>query len=134
MREEIFVKNGVSETVRPSTEIVGKARRRQFSTSYIDRILKELDDAPHGEAGKILRREGLYSKQVAKWRKQRASGVDVKRGRKPESGSDLRKHNEQQQREIARLQRKLMQAEKIIEVQKKVAELLGVIQPNDEVR
>ena len=48
-----------------STEIVGKARRRRFNTSYIDRILKELDEAPHGEGGKILRREGLYSRQVA---------------------------------------------------------------------
>lgn len=134
MRDETFSKNGSVETVRSSTEIVGKARRRQFSAAYIDRILKELDEAPHGEGGKILRREGLYSKQVATWRKHRAEGVESKRGRKPESGSELKKQNEQQQREIARLQRKLMQAEKIIEVQKKVAELLGVILPNDEVR
>ena len=50
-------------------------------------------------------------------RKRRAGGAEVQRGRKPESGSDLKKHNEQP-REIMRLQRKLMQAEKIIEVQK----------------
>ncbi len=93
-----------------------------------------MDDAPHGEASKILRREGLYSKQVAKWRKQRVSGVTTKRGRKAEASVDLKKRVEQQQRENARLQRKLMQAEKIIEVQKKVAELLGVILPNDEVQ
>jgi hypothetical protein len=134
MREEMNVRNGSGDVVRSTTEIVGKARRRQFSAAYIDRILQELDEAPHGEGGRILRREGLYSNQVSTWRKQRLTGVESKRGRKPELGRDLKKRNEQQQREIARLQRKLMQAEKIIEVQKKVSELLGVILPSDEVR
>lgn len=91
MRVEAFVKNGSAEEGRPSTEIVGQTGRRQVSTSYIDRILKELDDAPHGESGKILRREGLYSKQVAKWRKQRASSVTTKRWRKSEASVDLKK-------------------------------------------
>ena len=57
-------------------------------------------------------------------------GVTTKRGRNAEASVDLKKRIEMQHRENARLQRKLMQAEKIIEVQKKVAELLGVILPS----
>lgn len=134
MREGTFVVNGSSGVERSSTEIVGKARRRQFSTSYIDQILNELDAASHGERGKILRREGLYAKQVSRWRQQRATGVRNRRGRKPGTGTDQQQGKARLERENARLRRKLMQAEKIIEVQKKVAELLGVVLPSDEER
>jgi len=104
---------GVSKSTK-SNEIVGKSRRRVFSTAYIEKILAELDQASYGESGKILRREGLYSTHVANWRKQHASAGKVTRGRKGASEAELKKRNEHLQRQIARLERKLDQAEKII--------------------
>lgn len=127
--------NGHVDVVTPrSTEVVAKPGRRRFTVAYIDTILKELDAARHGEIGKILRREGLYAKQVAMWRKQRESGVQPKRGPKPTASSEVRKELARQEREIARLRRKLEQAEIIIEVQKKVATLLSMMDTSDEQR
>lgn len=117
-----------------STEVVAKPNRRRFTQSYIEAVLKELDEAAHGEKGKILRREGLYTKQVARWREERACGMPAKRGRKPTASSDLRKELARQEREIARLRRKLEQAEIIIDVQKKVAALLNAPDTSEESR
>lgn len=117
-----------------STEVVAKPSRRRFTQAYMDAVLKELDQAEHGQKGKILRREGLYTKQVARWREERASGVSAKRGRKPTASSDLRKELARQEREIARLRRKLEQAEIIIDVQKKVAALLNAQDTSEESR
>lgn len=118
-------------TIR-STEVMAKAGRRRFSPAYIEAVLQELDAAPHGEVGKILRREGLYTKQVTRWRRERATGSTAKRGRKPTAGSELRKELARQERELIRLRRKLEQAEIIIEVQKKVAALLNGPDTNED--
>lgn len=130
------VENGTNGLVKGATsgspEVVVKPQRRQFSEAYIDAILKELDSAAHGEKGKILRREGLFSKQVTAWKKQRVSGSGVKRGPKVKSGVDIRKELAMREREIARLRRKLEQAEIIIDVQKKVASLLGSMDQSEE--
>lgn len=115
-----------------STEVVAKAGRRKFTKSYIEVVLQELDAAAHGEVGKILRREGLYTKQVARWRRERVTGTTKQRGRKPAAAGDLRKELARQERELVRLRRKLEQAEIIIEVQKKVAALLNGPDTNEE--
>ena len=124
---------GVGKSTK-SNEIVGKSRRRVLNAAYIEKILAELDQAPHGESGKILRREGLYSTQVVNWRKQKAKGAKATRGRKGATEVDLKKQNEHLQPQIARLERKLDQAEKIIEVQKKVSALLEFVLPSSEVQ
>ena len=64
--------------VEVGTEVVGVATRRAFSDAYKRRILEEVDRAQPGEIGLILRREGLYSSQLATWRKWR-SGVTSKK-------------------------------------------------------
>ena len=119
-------------------EVPAKARRRQFSAEYRLRILQEADTCKGaGEIGALLRREGLYSSNLITWRKQRDVGAlssmrAVRRGRKPKAEDPRLKAKD---REIARLQRRLKQAEAIIEVQKKVAEILGIplkSQPDDE--
>ena len=122
----------VDGLVHRSTEVVAKPGRRRFTTAYMDAILNELDSARHGEIGKILRREGLYAKRVAMWRKQHITGVQPKRGPKPTASSEVRKELARLARENARLLRKLEQAEMIIDVQKKVAALLSVMDPSDE--
>lgn len=134
MSETAVELNGVNQSiVGRNTEVVPKNSRRRFTKAYIERILKELDDAPHGEMGKILRREGLYTKTITKWKNDREQGNgESKRGRKAVPQEDLRKRIDKLERESASLKRKLYQAEKIIEVQKKVSELLGIILPDEE--
>jgi transposase-like protein len=119
-------------------EVPAKAKRRRFSTEYRLRILREADACKaSGELGALLRREGLYSSLLSVWRRQREEGALValrarKRGPKAKLVDPRVK---QLERENARLQRRLKQAEAIIEVQKKVAEILGIplkSQPDDE--
>ncbi len=110
-------------------EVVPKAERRRFSAEYKLRILTEADACTkRGEIGALLRREGLYSSHLDKWREQRRKGTlqalaPQKRGPKPDPQAAeiarLRRENE-------RLQQRLQQAETIIEVQKKLAALLGL--------
>lgn len=113
----------------PSTEVVAKAKRRQYTAEYKLRILRELDGSQgQGETGALLRREGLYSSHLTEWRRQRVSGeldglTAQKRGPKPDlEAVELGKL----QTENERLRERLRQAELIIEIQKKVSELLGI--------
>ena len=117
---------------RTETEVVSKAKRRQHSAEYKMRILRELDEcARKGEGGAILRREGLYSSLISKWREQREQGSlnglgGHRRGPKvdPNAAELVRL-----QRENKRLKEKLERAELIIDVQKKVARLIGETPP-----
>ena len=111
------------------TEVVAKAQRRQYTAEYKLRILRELEDSTgSGEIGALLRREGLYSSHLTKWRRQRERGEleglgPQKRGPKADPQAvELAKL----QREYERLRERLRKAELIIDVQKKVAQLLGV--------
>jgi transposase-like protein len=120
--------NGKSEE-GTKTEVVVKAKRRQHSAEYKLRILREVDECKgSGEVGALLRREGLYSSLVSKWREQRERGSLTglsghRRGPKVDANAvELARL----QRENKRLQEKLQRAELIIDVQKKVARLLGV--------
>ena len=110
------------------TEVVAKAKRRQYSAEYKLRILRELDECQgKGEVGALLRREGLYSSLVSKWREQQERGslnglAGQRRGPKVDpNAAELARL----QRENQRLKEELERAELIIEVQKKVAQLVG---------
>ena len=123
-------------------EVPEKARRRRFEAVYKLRILEEAERASGpGEVGELLRREGLYSSHLASWRRQRDEGslaglAPRRRGRKAKRRDPLTKENEQLRRENQRLAERLRQAETIIEVQKKVSEMLGIPlkRPDDEGR
>ena len=109
-----------------------KARRRQFSAGYKLRVLREADACSEpGEIGALLRREGLYSSHLTLWRQQRDQGTlqglaPRKRGRKPQPKNPLAKKIAELERENDRLKRRLMQAETIIDVQKKGSQILGI--------
>ena len=113
-------------------EVPEKARRRRFTAEYKLRVLQEADACNEpGEIGAVLRREGLYSSHLVVWRRQRAEGTlqglrPRKRGRKPQPRNPLAKKVEELERENKRLERRLKQAEIIIDVQKKVSQILGV--------
>lgn len=126
------------QTQYPDPEVMPQARRRRFSAEYKLRVLAEADSCTRrGEMGALLRREGLYSSHLDKWRKQREAGElqglsGNKRGRKAERHAAelarLRRENEQ-------LQARLQQAETIIDVQKKLCGLLGLsAEPGSEGR
>jgi len=111
-------------------EVVPKAKRRMFSAKYKLRILEEANSCTEaGQVGALLRREGLYSSHLTTWRRQRDEGVlkglsPQKRGRKRQD--ELEREVGRLQRENERLQASLEQAETIIEVQKKLSQLLGL--------
>ena len=116
---------------RPDPEVVAKAKRRTFTAEYKQRILQEADSAAAtpGGVGALLRREGLYSSHLVSWRRQRRAGVlealkPRKRGPRSER-NPLAEENQKLRRQVDQLTEKLHKAEIIIDVQKKVAALLG---------
>ncbi len=120
-----------------SPEIQPNAERRTRTAAEKLRILQEYDAAPVGspERGALLRREGIYTSQISKWRKLRDRGLlgalaPQRRGPKAAPRDPLQEELEQLRKEHARLQTRLTQAEAIIEVQKKVAQRLGTALPS----
>jgi len=119
-----------------SVEMVPNATSRARSTADKLRILAEYDAYPAGapERGALLRREGLYTSAISKWRKQRDRGALAglsaqRRGPKPTPRDPVAEENARLRQELARLQAQLERAETIIEVQKKLAALLGTPPP-----
>ncbi len=104
-------------------EVEAKAKRRRFSAAYKLKILEAYETASRGEKGALLRREGLYSSTLTKWRSAREAGLTSKK-RGPKVNLQAAE-NEKLQRENARLRKKLKQAELVLEVQKKVSQLLA---------
>jgi transposase-like protein len=109
---------------------VAQAKRRRFTAEYKQRILAEAGQAKgSGGVGALLRREGLYSSLLTTWRRERDAGVrqalaPQKRG--PKSKRDpIAEENQQLRRETQRLTEALRKAEIVIDIQKKVAALLG---------
>ena len=128
----LMTSNGQLTPTVPDPEVTPKAKRRTFSPEY---KLQLLDAAAHctkpGERGALLRREGLYASHLTHWRRELRAGAlaslkPKKRGRKAEP---LAVENASLRHEIARLQAKLERAETIIEVQKKLSQLLGLPTP-----
>jgi transposase len=117
----------------PDPEAAPVASRRRFSGSYKLGILAEVDAcAAPGEVGAILRREGLYSSHLTKWRRQKADGAlagltPKKRGRKAQPVNPLSRRVAELEKETQRLRRQLEQAETIIAVQKKLSQLLELV-------
>ena len=116
----------------PDPEVVPAAKRRRFTAREKLRILEEADVCiKPGELGALLRREGIYSSYLSRWRRERDRGQlqalsPKRRGPKPPANSEMMKEMAKLQRENERLQARLAQAETIIEAQKKLCEVLGL--------
>ena len=119
----------------PDPAVSERPQRRRFTAEYKARILQEADRCSQaGDVGALLRREGLYSSLLANWRQLRDEGVLTgltakQRGRKPAPDASLRAENERLKRENERLAAKLRQVETILDVQKKLSEILGIPLP-----
>ena len=112
-----------------NAEVRAKARRRSFTPEYKKRILEAADKAADtGGIGALLRREGLYSSVLTRWRRERDDAVNGafrrKRGPGPERNA-LAAENEKLRRRNQNLEDELRKAQIIIDVQKKVASLLA---------
>jgi transposase len=128
---------GSGAAIRSATERPARPTRREYTPEYKERILRELEElrvaGEKGALGALLRREGLVWPTVHRWRESVAKAgvkalVPNKRGRKP-TRDPVREENERLRRQNERLQTELRKAEIIIDVQKKLAALLGVEVP-----
>ncbi len=120
-----------SAAAPPDAEVVDKPTRRRFAPSYKQRIVEEADRCREpGEVGRLLRREGLYSSHLTTWRKAARHGslmgLSKKRGRKAIERNPLQGKVLKLERDVARLEKELHKAHLIIDVQGKVAGLLGL--------
>jgi transposase len=129
-------RGGGSGMAVPDPEVSARPKRRQFTAAYKARIVEEASRCSNpGEIGALLRREGLYSSTLSGWRELSRRGMlkelaDDKRGRKP-TKNPLSDEVARLERENRRLQRRLEQAETIIEIQKKVSSMLGIALPSE---
>ena len=132
-RSGVVAKAGADSLLasRPDPEVVAKPKRRTYTAEYKLGILQEAEaaTATRGGIGSLLRREGLYSSLLATWRRERANGI-LKALTPQTRGPKSRRHpldeeNQKLRRQNARLAEDLRKAHLIIDVQKKVAALLG---------
>ncbi len=118
-------------------EVLATAKRRRFSLEYKRRILREADRcSAHGELGALLRREGLYSSSLSTWRAARDRGElggqgTRKRGPQAKPPDPGAKRIAELERENLRLRHRAERAEALVEVQKKLSELLGIDLPEN---
>jgi transposase-like protein len=123
-----------AEGQRPNPEVGSTIPRRQFTARYKLRILRAVDACQQpGEIGALLRREGLYHSHIQCWRRQMETGAfngltPKQRGRKKNPVNPQAEELVRLQKEIQRLERKLKQAEIIIDVQKKISDILSIHQ------
>lgn len=109
----------------------GKAKRRTFSAQQKLKILNETDNLPEGELGAYLRRKGIYSSALSRWRKERERALQPRtRGTSPASAEA--KRVAELEREVSKLRQQLDRAEKVIQVQKKLCELFTPTVEEDE--
>jgi len=122
----------------PDPEVPEKRRRRKFSAQYKLRILAEAEACHEpGQIGVLLRREGLYSSNLSTWKRQQEAGLlealsPKKRGRKGKVKNPLAQQVARLERENERLKEQLRKAEIIIDVQKKISQILGITQEHLE--
>lgn len=108
---------------QPSAEVSVKARRRKWSATDRERILKEANGLAGADLGALLRREGLYVHTLNKWRTENDLNGIANNGKNPHR---LTAENKKLKEENARLQKKLQHANEIIQLQKKISEMLGM--------
>lgn len=120
----------VDDTATPDPEVVVRPQRRRFTAEYKEQIIRAVDACKHGEVGTFLRHEGLTSSIVSRWRRQRDLAIlTALEGKKPGPvGSEPDPRDEriaELERKLERTEKELGKAKTIIEVQKKVSELLA---------
>ena len=114
----------------PSTEVRSEPTRRTFTAAYKREVLRRADACKKpGEVGALLRQEGLYHSHLSKWRDAREGGTLAgdgrKRGPQPKPADPSAQRVTELQRQVVALERRALRAEALVDLQKKVAEILG---------
>ena len=124
-----------TDIARPETEVPEKAARRRFTKAYKLEVLRRADACHRpGELGALLRAEGLYSSHLVQWRRAREMAAEgglsgVRRGR-PRVSDERDVKIAELEKQLARAQARLARAEALVELQKKVSEILGIALPS----
>ena len=122
----------IENKVEKNPEVVEKAARRRFTAGYKQRIVTEIQQcSQQGEIGALLRREGLHTSTVQRWRNQ-LQEPSLSSSKKPSQKESPAKEIARLKRENNRLSEKLRQAELIIDVQKKVSEMIQTRSPEKD--
>ena len=110
------------------TEVQEKKTKKQYTVAYKLEILRKMEQCrTNGGVGELLRREGLYSSHITRWRKELENGLASKKpGRKEKPDDSLKLKIKALEQENQKLQQKLLQAERIIEFQKKISQILEI--------
>jgi transposase len=119
-----------TDTAPPSTEVRAQSTRRTFTAAYKREVLRRADACKKpGELGALLRKEGLYHSHLSKWREARdggaLSGEGRKRGPQPKPADPSAQRVTELERQVVALERRALRAEALVDLQKKVAEILG---------
>ena len=128
----------LDEQVIPEVEVTGKAKRRRFSAEYKMKILKAAEECRNpGDLGVLLRKEGLYSSNLRTWRAARERGelsglAPKKRGPKAQVKDARDRRIAELERETRKWKVRAERAEALVDLQKKVSELLGITLPESE--
>ncbi len=124
--------DGEGASPSAEVEVMAKPSRRRFTAEYKLKVLRQADACSgRGEVGALLRREGLYSSNLTQWRKQREKGeleglLQRRRGPVRKEKNPLADKVRALERENARLRSRAERAEGLVELQKKVSEILGI--------
>ncbi|GAB4544995.1 MAG: transposase [Anaerolineae bacterium] len=129
LRSHQVPSNGQSKADVPDPEVTPPIRRR-FTATYKQRILDEAERCTQpGELGALLRREGLYSSHLTRWRAQQRAGQlePQRRGRKADPQAAelvrLQRENQRLKAQWPKARYTLERAELIIDAQKKLCQL-----------
>lgn len=122
----------VPAEISREVEVVAKPTRRRFTAEYKHQVLRAADACTKpGEIGALLRREGLYFSHIKTWREQRRKGelaglAQRRRGPTPKDKNPLTATVVALEREVTRQKARAARAEALVDLQKKVSEILGV--------
>lgn len=120
----------VSDDNHPDPEVRVRAKRRYHTTAYKLKVLQkvsELKAQGTGKVGAYLRGEGLYYSSVRKWQEQLDRGIlTTKRGKKEKDRDALKQEIIRLKRKLEQTEKKLKKTEMIVELQKKISEIMGI--------
>ena len=121
------VLNGTEK--RHDVQVSATGKRRRFTAQYKLEIVRQADACKaSGEIGALLRREGLFSSQLTDWRRSRERGellAPKKRGRKPKVVDERDRKIAELEKQVRKATARAEHAEALVDLQKKVAALLG---------
>lgn len=117
---------------RIETEVKPSKKRRRLTASYKLKVLQKVNrlrEENSGQIGGYLRSEGLYYETVSRWERQLKDGtLGIRRGRKKSVTFNSTKEKVALKRKVAQLEKKLEKANMLLELQKKISDLMGLQQ------